>query len=156
MKRWFFHPWLDVRIPFALGLVFVIAAMAKIADPPAFAKAIWYYRLLPAWGLHSAALLLPWLELLCGLALCLGVWKRAAAGWVAILLLVFIAALSINLAQGNPVDCGCFGPSDATRTVEERLREMRWTILRDLGLLLMAVQILARPNKQGRPTGTMN
>lgn len=150
MKRWFLHPWLDVRVPFALGLVFVIAALAKIADPPGFAKSIWFYRLVPAWTLHPAALLLPWLELLCGLALCLGFWKRAAAAWIATLLLVFIAALSINLVRGNPVDCGCFGNDSSSRTVEERLVDMRWTILRDLGLLLLAAQVLANRSPGSR------
>jgi uncharacterized membrane protein YphA (DoxX/SURF4 family) len=150
VKRWFLHPWLDVRAPFALGLVFVIAALAKIADPPGFAKSIWFYRLLPAWSLHPAALLLPWLELLCGLALCLGIWKRAAAAWIAALLLVFIAALSINLVRGNPVDCGCFGNDTSSRTVEERLVDMRWTILRDLGLLFLAAQVLTNRGQGSR------
>lgn len=150
MKRWFLHPWLDVRVPFALGLVFVFAALAKLADPPGFAKSIWFYRLLPAWSLHPAALLLPWLELLAGLALCLGIWKRAAAGWIAALLLVFIAALSVNLIQGNPVDCGCFGVDAPARSVEEQLSSMRWTILRDLGLLLMAIQILVSQDQERR------
>jgi uncharacterized membrane protein YphA (DoxX/SURF4 family) len=150
VKRWLFHPWLEVRIPFALGLVFVLAALAKIADPPGFAKSIWFYRLVPAWSLHPTALLLPWLELLCGLALCLGIWKRAAAAWIATLLLVFIAALSINLARGNPVDCGCFGNNRSPRTVEERLVDMRWTILRDLGLLILAAQVMANRSQGSR------
>lgn len=147
MRRWFLHPWLSVRAPFALGLVFVIAALAKIADPPGFAKSIWLYGLAPAWSVHPAALVLPWLELLCGLALCLGLWKRAAAAWTALLLLVFIAALSINLARRHPVDCGCFGSGGAALTEAERLAGMRWDLLRDAGLLLLALQVMAAAGK---------
>ncbi len=142
MKRWLLHPWLTTRTSFALGLVFVLAAVSKIADPPEFAKAIWLYHLAPAWSIHPAALVLPWLELACGLALCLGVWTRAAAGWISLLLLAFTLALSINLARRNPVDCGCFGNATVARTEEERLVDMKWAILRDLGMLLLAAQIL--------------
>jgi uncharacterized membrane protein YphA (DoxX/SURF4 family) len=142
MKRWLTHPWLAVRIPFALGLVFIVAALPKLADPPGFAKAIWLYQLAPSWAVHPAALVLPWLELGCGLALCLGRWVRAAAAWSAILLLTFTLALAINLARHHPVDCGCFTTAEAPRTQEERLQDMRWAILRDLGLLLLAAQVL--------------
>jgi uncharacterized membrane protein YphA (DoxX/SURF4 family) len=143
MTRWLLHPWLTVRAQIALGLVFVLAALSKIADPPGFAKAIHQYQLAPGWSLHPAALVLPWLELLCGLALCLGLWTRAAASWITALLLGFIVALTINLARQHPVDCGCFGTEATTRTEAERLGDMRWAILRDLGLLLLAAQVIA-------------
>jgi len=137
------HPWLTVRAQLALGAVFVAAALPKLADPPGFAKAIWNYQLFPAWSVHPAALALPWLELLCGLALCLGLWTRAAASWLAGLLLAFVLAISFNLARRHPMDCGCFGTQAGPRTVQERLGDMRWDILRDLGLLLLAAQVLA-------------
>jgi uncharacterized membrane protein YphA (DoxX/SURF4 family) len=144
------HPWLTVRAQIALGAVFVAAAWPKLADPPGFAEAIWNYRLAPAWLVHPAALVLPWLELLCGLALILGLWVRAAGAWAGTLLLVFVAALSINLARGHPVDCGCFHTQAAPLPAPERLADMRWDIARDLGLLLLAAQILAAAAKRRR------
>jgi len=137
------HPWLTVRAQIALGAVFVLAALPKLADPPGFAEALWNYQLAPAWLIHPAALALPWLELLCGLALCLGLWVRAAAAWLSALLLVFILALGINLARNHPVDCGCFQVQARTRSTGERVADMRWAILRDLGLLALAAQVLA-------------
>jgi uncharacterized membrane protein YphA (DoxX/SURF4 family) len=146
------HPWLTVRTQIALGAVFVAAALPKLADPPGFAQAIWNYRLAPAWLVLPAALVLPWLELLCGLALCLGIWARAAAAWLGTLLVVFVAALGINLARQRPVDCGCFRTQGPPRAAAERLADMRWDILRDLGLLLLAAQILAaRSAASGAP-----
>jgi uncharacterized membrane protein YphA (DoxX/SURF4 family) len=136
------HPWLNVRAQIALGAVFVAAALPKLIDPPGFAEALWNYQLAPAFLIHPAALTLPWLELLCGLALCLGLWARAAAAWAGALLLVFVAALSINLARNHPVDCGCFRTSMAARSADERVADMRWAILRDLGLLALAAQVL--------------
>ena len=135
------HPKVTLVSRVLLGLVFIVAALPKIADPPGFAKAIWAYELFPAWSLHPLALVLPWLELLCGLALCLGIWIRAAAAWVAVMLLSFGLALSINLARHHPVDCGCFGAA-APRTEAQRLADMRWVLLRDAGLLLLAAQVL--------------
>lgn len=143
MIRRLLHPWLTVRAQIALGAVFVAAALPKLIDPPGFAEAIWNYQLAPGWLVHPAALALPWLELLCGLALCLGVWARAATAWLAALLLVFLAALSINLARHHPVDCGCFHTGTGARSAGERMTDMRWAILRDLGLLALAAQILA-------------
>lgn len=141
LQHWLRHPKLTLAARIGLGLVFLWAAVPKIADPPGFAKAIWAYELFPAWSLHPLALVLPWLELVCGLALCLGVWIRAAAQWVAVLLLSFGLALSINLARNHPVDCGCFGAT-THRTEAERLVDMRWALLRDVGLLLLAAQVL--------------
>ncbi|MDR3672352.1 MAG: MauE/DoxX family redox-associated membrane protein [Holophaga sp.] len=143
MIRRLLHPWLTVRAQIALGAVFVAAALPKLADPPGFAEALWNHQLAPAWLVHPAALTLPWLELLCGLALCLGVWTRAAAGWLTALLLVFVTALSINLARHHPVDCGCFQTQTSARSADQRVGDMRWAILRDLGLLALAAQILA-------------
>jgi putative oxidoreductase len=142
MKRWLLHPWLTARAQIALGLVFVVAALGKIQDPPAFAKAIWNYQLAPLWSIHPAALMLPWLELFCGLALCLGFWVRSATLWILGLLVVFTLALSINLARHHPVDCGCFTPAGPAKSETERLVDLRWAILRDLGLMLLAGQIL--------------
>jgi uncharacterized membrane protein YphA (DoxX/SURF4 family) len=155
MRRYLLHPWLTLRAQFLLGAVFVVAALPKIADPPGFAKAIWNYHLFPGWLIQPAALTLPWLELLCGALLCLGLWVRASTLWLTALLLAFVAALSINLARRQPVDCGCFQTQATARSAEQRLAEMKWTILRDLGLLLLAGQILAatrRRDEAGAPS----
>jgi len=78
--------------------------------------------------------------LLCGVALVLGIWKGAARTLIAGMLLVFILAISINLIRGNPIDCGCFNVADAGKTAEQRFADMRWDILRDLGMLLLVAQ----------------
>ncbi|MGZ5466490.1 MAG: MauE/DoxX family redox-associated membrane protein [Thermoanaerobaculia bacterium] len=135
-------PGLTVRVQIALGVFFVAAALPKLVDPPSFAHMIYNYRLVPGAFVNLMALVMPWLELLAGLALILGIWTRASAGLVAGLLLVFIVAISLNLARGNAIDCGCFDVSAADKTAEERLADMRLDILRDLGMLLMTAQIL--------------
>jgi uncharacterized membrane protein YphA (DoxX/SURF4 family) len=135
-------PWLTVRVQIALGLFFVVAALPKLVDPPSFAHMIYNYRLVPGAFVNLMALAMHWLELLTGLALILGIWSRTSAALVGALLLVFIGAISANLARGNAIDCGCFDVSAANKTVEERLTDMRFVILRDAGMLLMVAQIL--------------
>ena len=151
MSTWLRHPHLTLVSRLLLGLVFIVAAVPKLADPPGFAKALWVYALFPAWSLTPLALVLPWLELACGLALCAGFWLRAAALWIGALLLAFCLALGLNLARRHPVDCGCFGGA-APKTEAQRLADMRWALLRDAGLLLLVVQVLAatrnrKPNR---------
>lgn len=138
--KWLTHPWLSVRVDIALGLIFIIAALPKIADPPSFAHMIYNYKIIPWALINPMALIMPWLELLCGVALVLGIWKGTARTIIAGMLLVFILAISINLIRGNPIDCGCFNVADAGKTTEQRFADMRWDILRDLGMLLLVAQ----------------
>ena len=135
------HPWLTVRVQIALGAIFVAAALPKIADPPSFAHMVYNYRILPAGLVNISALVMPWVELLCGLALILGVWVKSARNLVALMLVMFIVAISINLIRDNAIDCGCFDQSAANLTHEERLRDMKMVILRDIGMLVMVAQL---------------
>ena len=141
MKRILTSPWLTIRIQIALGIIFVVAALPKIVDPPSFAHMIYNYHLMPGALINFMALVMPWIELLCGLALILGIWQGTARSMIGALLITFVLAIAINLARGNAIDCGCFDVSAANKTREERLSDMRWVILRDLGLLLMVAQL---------------
>lgn len=141
MKDWLTHPWLTVRVQIALGAIFFAAALPKIADPPSFAHMIYNYRILPAGLINISALAMPWVELLAGLCLVLGVWVRPARWILSLMLVVFMVAISINLFRGNAIDCGCFDLSAANRTYEERIRDMWMVLLRDAGMLVMCAQL---------------
>ncbi len=147
---WFTHPWLTIRVQIGLGAIFLVAALPKIGDPPSFAHMIYNYRMVPAFAVNALALLMPWVELLAGLALILGVWRRESAALVGLMLLVFIVAIGFNLARGHAVDCGCFDVHSAGKTREQLLADMRWVILRDVGILLMVAQVLAATRRGER------
>ncbi len=134
------HPWLTVRTQIALGIFFIVAALPKIADPPSFAHMVYNYRLLPGPLVNLATLTMPWAELLMGVALICGIWRRTAASLVGALLVVFIVAISINLLRGNAIDCGCFDVADAGKSVAEKFHDMWMVILRDVGMLLLVAQ----------------
>lgn len=93
-----------------LGLAFVAAGAMKVADPAAFALSIARMQLLPRGAIGPAAIVLPWIEVVAGIAL-LGLprWRPAALALTATLLVAFTAALAVVLLRGTTGGCGCFG-----------------------------------------------
>jgi uncharacterized membrane protein YphA (DoxX/SURF4 family) len=141
VTKYLSHPWLTVRVQIALGAIFIAAALPKVTDPPSFAHMIYNYRILPAPLINITSLVMPWVEIFAGLALIVGVWKTAARNLIAAMLVIFIIAISVNLARGNAIDCGCFDVSAAGKSWEERITDMKFVILRDIGMLLMVAQL---------------
>ena len=145
---WLRRPWPLRLSAWILGLTFLAAALPKLADPPGFAEAIHAYRLVPGTLLAPMALFLPWLELLMALALISGLARRGAALLSLLLLLLFMGGIGLNLMQGHPIDCGCFGALPIARTVTERLGSMRLDLLRDGALALLALINLVGPRRE--------
>ena len=107
----------------AVGLVMLAAALGKIGDTTAFASQIHHYRLIPAGADNLLAMTLPWVELLAGLALVLGVRARSGAWLAAAMMVGFTLAVSLAVARGLDIECGCFGTLDATRVGGTKLLE---------------------------------
>ena len=91
-----------------LGLVLVTASWHKLLDPEGFALIVQNYNLLPQLWVRPVALVLPWIEIFCGLALISGVCVRGGALIGSLLMSVFVAALLINVIRGVDISCGCF------------------------------------------------
>jgi uncharacterized membrane protein YphA (DoxX/SURF4 family) len=140
VKRWF--PWVSLVARLVLGGVMLVAGALKVTDPEAATQAVRAYELLPQGFDGIVGLLLPFLEIAIGLLLIVGYGVRPAAVAAGIFMLVFIAAVSSAWARGLAIDCGCFGgggqvaPGD-TQYLQE--------ILRDVGLLVLAVWLYLRP-----------
>ena len=148
-SRWRWIGGVAARV--VLGGVFLYAGGSKIVDPPGFAHELSNYRLLPDAAVAPIALALPWLEVLCGALLVAGIWRREAALLLAGLLVVFVAALSIDLARGIAVYCGCFGGAKPARSPSERFADMRLAIVRDVLLLILAAPVLFRGQATSNP-----
>ncbi len=67
------------------------------------------YRLLPLELINIFAILLPWIELVAGMCVLLGIWLRPAALVLTVTTGIFILAVASALARGLNVECGCFG-----------------------------------------------
>ena len=105
---WLAHPITGLVARTALGCVFIYASLDKISHPELFAEAVYNYQLSPEVAVNLVALCLPWLELLSGGLLVLGVWVRGSSLILSGLMIVFLGALGINLARGLDIHCGCF------------------------------------------------
>ena len=147
--------WTHRVLAFLVGGVFVYASLDKIWWPERFARIVYHYQiagpsdLLPPLAANLLAVTLPWVELLVGLALLVGLWRREAALLAAVLLVVFILAVGSTLVRGIDIEnCGCFSLGAEGRAAGLRL------ILSDLGLLLAAlVPVLWAPSPRALDKG---
>jgi uncharacterized membrane protein YphA (DoxX/SURF4 family) len=121
-----------------LGAIFVVAGVSKVGHAAEFAQQIAAFRLLPQPVIAPMALLLPFLEILLGGYLAIGLFTRVSA-WVAtLLLLIFDGAIASAVVRGMTLSCGCFGTNDTTVTT--------WAeVARDAVFVLLAVFVALRP-----------
>ena len=117
-----------------LGTVFIVAAIDKISNPDIFAEAVQAYQLLPFSLVNIFALVVPWVELLCGIFLVVGVFLRSSSMLLSFLLLAFIVAMLSALVRHLQIDCGCFGAAHASTVGWDR-------ILEDIGLYVLGVHV---------------
>jgi len=137
-KRIVASKWLLLGARVYLGLVFVIASWHKIMVPEIFALDVATYQFLPLWATNGFALVLPWVELLAGVMLILGLRARAAALLALCMMLSFILALLWALHLGLDMACGCFASQAAT--TEDPIS---WhTMVRDLVWFALALYVL--------------
>lgn len=93
----------------ALGFLFIYAGAEKISDPSGFSTSISNYKLLPVYMVNFFAITMPWIEIVAGILLVFGISVKENAFIINAMLIVFIVAISISLARGLSIDCGCFG-----------------------------------------------
>src|SRR5262245_24640090 len=120
-----------------MAAVFVTAAVPKIQAPDLFAASVLNYKILPAWGVNTTAIVLPWLELLLGVFLAVGVWVRACAAWMSVLMVTFMIAFASATARGLDISCGCFEVGEHAKPTS-----VWWVVLRDTAFLAAAVALL--------------
>jgi len=91
-----------------VAAIFIFAGVSKILDPTTFARDIDNYRLLPYLMVTLIAVILPWLEVFCGVFLIIGKWKKGAAFTLLVLTFIFLIAIGSAVARGLDITCGCF------------------------------------------------
>ena len=117
-------------------MVFIYASVHKIANPLAFSEAIYNYKLFPDFLINPIAIWLPWLELLAGLHLIIGLWVKGSALILSTLTLVFSIITAIAIFRGLDIVCGCFSLTDAQESIQ-------WThTAQNFGLLALSLYVL--------------
>ena len=130
LASWLSHPTAALVARLILGCIFVYASLDKLRHPDLFAEAVYNYQLLPDVVINLVAIWLPWLELVGGGLLILGIWVRGSVLVLSGLIVVFLTAMGINLARGLDIHCGCFSTqSSHTMTVFTLFREVLFLLL---------------------------
>ena len=116
-----------------LGIIFIYSSLDKLQHPADFAQAVHNYQILPAIGVNLFAVVLPWMELICGILLVIGIYKRGSLLIINVLLTAFFAAIAVTLFRGLEIGCGCFSVSNGEDTIGVSY------LLRDLVLIGMGI-----------------
>ncbi len=132
-----------------LGGFYVVAGAVKIVDPAKFAEAIANYRIIPHAGLNIMAITLPWIEVVAGLCLAVGIWRMASVWLINAMTVVFIIAISSAVVRGLSIECGCFGTVGGRRVGEKAIAE-------DVGLLLAGLWLSWMYRSRSKPAGTVD
>ncbi len=133
----FLHPTSRRIAQIVAGLIFLAAALPKIADLSGFAGSVHNFHLeavIPMAATNLLAMTIPWVELVAGLALVAGVRPRAGAIVYTALLTVFTLGVIQAMARGLSFDCGCFGRTGSATIGAKKLVE---------NLAMMAVGVIA-------------
>lgn len=109
--------WLSLSLRVLLGVWFVYSGGTKlwVSGLARFVEDIGNYQLLPEVLVFPAACLVPWLELVAGLCLMLGLWVRGAV----LILGGLVAGFSVFIAwawtKQLDIACGCHGGDEPIR-----------------------------------------
>ena len=118
---------------------FLLSSYGKLVDIERYSvDAVYNFGILPMALARPFGLVMPFIELLCGLGLLFGVMTRLSALGIGLMSLSFFIAKAIVLSQGRSIECGCFG------AVIDTLASV--TIFMDLPMTILALMILFAPS----------
>ena len=136
-------PYVSTTLRLVLGGVWLVAGALKVADPAASERAVRAYDLLPESLVPVVAHGQPFLEIALGVLLLLGIAVRESAAASAVLVVVFMLAVTSAWARGLQIDCGCFGGGGELGAGESTAYTSE--LVRDAGLLLASIALFWRP-----------
>ncbi len=133
------NKYLHIILRILLAMVFIITGISKIVIPIDFAKNISNYDMLPNFLVNIVAIVLPWIELISGLMLLLGIRIKANTILMIIMLLIFNIAICTAMVRGLDIDCGCYADITQQSVGFKKLLE-------NFGLILIALLLYYFPN----------
>lgn len=125
-----------------LGGALLLAGGLKVGNPISSARAVQAYDVLPFEVARWVGYGLPWLEVVVGLLLVLGLFTRFSAAVGTALMVAFVIGIAQAWARGLTIDCGCFGGGGQ---VTEEETAYGTEILRDIAFAACGVWLLVRP-----------
>lgn len=125
-----------------VGGVFIWASVDKLMNQEEFSRAIYNYKFLPESLINIFAIMLPYLELFCGILLIFGIFKGGSSLIITLMLLMFIIALSQAYLRGLDISCGCFSLETVSQKSDISLR-----IFEDILLIIASIIIFTQSIK---------
>jgi len=123
-----------------LSFFFLLSAYGKLVDIERYSvDAVYNFGILPMVLARPFGLVMPFIELFCGMGILFGVFTRLSALGIALMSLSFFVAKAIVLSQGRTIDCGCFG------AVIDTLASV--TIFLDLPIIFIAMVVMWAPSE---------
>lgn len=121
-----------------MAAFFLTSAYGKLVDIELYSvDAVYNFGILPIVLARAFGLIMPFIELLCGLGLLFGVLTRLSAFGIGLMSLSFFIAKSIILAQGRSINCSCFG------AVIDTLASV--TLFMDIPMMFLALVVMGAP-----------
>lgn len=139
-----------------LGAVLVYAGAVKIGAPLTAERAVQAYEIFPMGLAGTIGLALPFVEVVLGVLLLVGLFTRPVAVASTLLMLAFVVGIAQAWARGLTIDCGCFGGggqigADETRYPQEIARDLAfaaagaWLCVRPRSLAALDHRLFGRP-----------
>lgn len=109
IARFLANPYLHLALRLLIGVMFILSAISKLPHHTEFEGIVKDYDLLPDTLAMAYANALPWVELLVGVYLILGVFIRPSAVLSILMGLSFLTANTSAIVQGDERCGSCFG-----------------------------------------------
>ena len=120
----------------ALGVILIVSGASKLSEGAVFIDEVEDANVLPHALARFYGTALPYVEIVIGALLILGLFSRFAAGIGGLAALSFIIGNSTRLYRGFYGECGCFG------NIAFLQFGTRDALIIDCVLMIMAIQIL--------------
>ena len=122
--------------------MFLYSAWSKVQDPGMFQTMVDNYRMLPAGVTALFAVTMSTAELLVGAMFIFSKWTREAAFATAVMLAMFIVALTQAQIRGLDISCGCFSEE------EKNPHEVLFALVRDLALVVPVAWLMIKGQRR--------
>ncbi len=138
------HPYTVTVARWILAPIFLASGLSKLPNQRRFVFIVLAYKVLPQHLAYLYAAALPWVEVVVGLMLLLGIATRIGAALAGLLLLSFALAVMLNIMRRRTsLDCGCFGNRHKQRLGGKVLARNGALLLLSIDVMLFAQPYLA-------------
>lgn len=125
-----------------LGVVFIYASLDKLYNQEEFSRAIYNYKFFPEILINIFAIVVPYLEIICGILIITGIYLRGSSLIITLMLFFFIIALTQAYIRGLDISCGCF----SLETVSNK-SDILQRIIEDILLIIASIIVFIQSIK---------